>query len=285
MKRTTKVVGVRVPKCKKGMFVLKRLHQRIRQKAKDSKIEPVLIVAFGDSVTMGATALETFDFEAVYHNRLKRLLEKRYPKTVFSVINAGVGGETAAVSLSRLDRDVIRHRPDLVLVGFGLNDAGGGGVAGLEKFRFLLRKIIKKIQSKTDAEIVLLTPNFMNTSDNTNVADAHRKQGLPTKFAKCQNAGVPALYAETICCIGQEFNIPVADVYREWETLSACGMDTNLLLANGLNHPIPEAHRIPAELIMKHIDPGYRIKALNEFSAKTITIPAAADADCGGYNK
>ena len=83
----------------------------------------MLIVAFGDSVTQGYTKANTIEAKYVYHQRLKEQLENRYPLTTFSVINAGVAGFTAEGSLERLQRDVIRYQPDLVLIGFGLNDA------------------------------------------------------------------------------------------------------------------------------------------------------------------
>jgi len=223
--------------------MVERFHKRIDEKARDCYEAPVLIITLGDSVTMGATSLGKFDFEAVYHNQLKKLLEKQYPDTVFSVINAGVGGDTVEGGVLRLERDVIVHNPDLVIIGFGLNDTGAG-FTGLEKFRISLSKIVEEIQGKTNADVVLLTPNFMNTSDNANVSDLHRKEGLPIKFAERQNSGVTAKYAEVICSVGQKLNVPVADTYKAWETLAENGMDTNLLLANGLNHPIPEAHCI-----------------------------------------
>jgi len=38
------------------------------------------------------------------------------------VLNAGWDGNTAADGLQRIERDVVRHDPDLVLLAFGLND-------------------------------------------------------------------------------------------------------------------------------------------------------------------
>lgn len=52
----------------------------------------VLICAFGDSVTQGATKDGEFDFDNVYHHRLKGLVEKDRPYLVVNIVNAGVGG-------------------------------------------------------------------------------------------------------------------------------------------------------------------------------------------------
>lgn len=68
-------------------------------------------VAFGDSLTegVGAAAGET------YPDQLSRLLG-------VPVLNRGVSGETAEQALKRLDRDVLKLRPALVLVCLGGND-------------------------------------------------------------------------------------------------------------------------------------------------------------------
>ena len=71
--------------------MLEKLKKRIHGKALDNSAAPVLLVALGDSVTQGSMR-NYIDHENVYHNQLKRLLESAYPKTTFSVINAGVGG-------------------------------------------------------------------------------------------------------------------------------------------------------------------------------------------------
>jgi len=42
------------------------------------------------------------------------------------VINQGISGDTAAMLLARIDRDVVSYRPDAVIVTIGGNDAGQG---------------------------------------------------------------------------------------------------------------------------------------------------------------
>jgi hypothetical protein len=50
--------------------------------------------------------------------------------------------------------------------------------------------------------------------------------------------------------------MPCADVYAAWQELDARGVETNRMLANGLNHPTDEAHAIPAELLMRIVIEG-----------------------------
>jgi len=235
--------------------------QRANREIPDLADAPVLIVALGDSVTRGSMA-GWLDLEAVYHNRLRRLLQRRWPDTVFSVINAGVGGETAAGGLGRLERDVIGHQPDLVTVGYGLNDsaAGSEGTAGFAK---TLTTIVRRVQEETPADVILLTPNFMNRGP-TQVAEGYAD--LVPKFMARQNDGVLAAYAQAVRRVGRERVVAVADVYAAWERLAAAGANTDALLANGLNHPNADAHRIPAELIYACIDPDFTPTAVDDLA-------------------
>jgi acyl-CoA thioesterase I len=230
---------------------LRRFHERIAEKARDVSASPVLIVAFGDSVTQGYTRANTIEPKYVYHQRLKEQLETRYSLTTFSVINAGVAGFTAEGSLTRLNRDVIHYQPDLVLIAFGLNDAVVLAKDGLEHFQKALQTMIDRVRSETESDIMLLTPNFMVTADNANIhpTERHYLEGL----LPVQTSGVLTLYADVIRQIATNNNLLIADVYQAWTDLAANGIDTNTMLANGLNHPTAEAQEIPAELLFQLI--------------------------------
>ena len=229
---------------------LQRFHQRITEKARDVFAPPVVIVAFGDSVTQGFTRAGTIEPAVVYHQQLKESLEHAYPATTFSIINAGVAMHTAIDSLGRLGRDVIRYQPDLVLVAFGLNDAVAAGEDGrFVTFRNTLNTIIDSILDKTESDIVLLTPNFMASGDNPNIAPT--EQHYLALLSTIQTQGVLANCAQVVRELAEARQLPVADVYAAWVDLSCQGVDTNNLLANGLNHPNAEAHRLTASLILE----------------------------------
>ncbi|MCA9839048.1 MAG: SGNH/GDSL hydrolase family protein, partial [Trueperaceae bacterium] len=59
--------------------------------------------------------------------------------------------------------------------------------------------------------------------------------------------------AQVIRVCAREIGLPLADVYASWQALAEEGQDTNYLLANGLNHPTAEGHRLTAELIFELI--------------------------------
>ncbi len=70
------------------------------------------IVALGDSVTYGDGVPARLAYPALLAEALAR-----------RVRNAGVVGDTAPGGLERLERDALRYRPSIVLIGFGLNDS------------------------------------------------------------------------------------------------------------------------------------------------------------------
>ncbi len=70
------------------------------------------IVAFGDSLTYGHGALSDDD---TYPSQLEKI-------TGYTVINAGVNGDTAHAGVKRIRKVVQEHNPELVLVSLGGND-------------------------------------------------------------------------------------------------------------------------------------------------------------------
>lgn len=232
--------------------LLARFGQRVREKNTDQKsCGPVVIVALGDSVTMGSTANGLFIPEEVYHSRLKRMFAEKLPgpaAVTLSVINAGIGGDTATAALERLERDVIRHQPDLVLVSFAGNDYSFEPHL-VQRFEASTREIVRTIRAKTSADIILLTSTHMAGRENDNTTD----KGFLGILMRFQNEGVVGRYADIIRRIGSEENVPIADVHAKWDELAASGVDTTAMLVNGLNHPSAEAHQIHAEAIFEII--------------------------------
>ena len=227
---------------------MNHFHRRIQEKADNPWEPPVLIVAFGDSVTQGMTAPGEQTHDAVYHHRFKRLLEARYPLSTFSVINAGVSGQTAPGAQALLERDVIRHQPDLTVVGFGLNDAWNG-FSGLAMFVDAMNAIVRQIRAQTQSDVILLTPNFMNTREPS--GRTVEELSAFRASAGLQDGGVLAAYAQALRDAAQAQHVSCADVYSEWEDRAASGVDTDSMLANGMNHPTEDAHSIPAELLIR----------------------------------
>ncbi len=59
-----------------------------------------------------------------------------------------------------------------------------------------------------------------------------------------QKAGHMDAYVAKIREGANQLDIPIADAYAEWQLLESQGVDTTALLANGLNHPNAEMHKV-----------------------------------------
>jgi lysophospholipase L1-like esterase len=81
------------------------------------------IICLGDSWTFGANV----DQEDAYPQRLGALLRQEFPQADFEVFNLGVLGYSSYQGLELLRRGVLDMDPDLVVIGFAMNDASVAG--------------------------------------------------------------------------------------------------------------------------------------------------------------
>lgn len=206
---------------------------------------PINIVAFGDSVTHGCVADNEINYETVYWNRLKNKILEVSNYVPVNVINAGIGGITAADSLCRIDSQVLCHNPDLVTVCFGLNDVNGE----LESYLNALEAIFDKCLA-FGCEVIFLTPNMLNTyvADDT----LEELKGYAEKTAQMQNSGRFDKYIARAVELAKSKNVPVCDCYSKWKELSKT-QDTTMLLANRINHPTKEMHELFAQSLFEMI--------------------------------
>ena len=80
-----------------------------------SSRKKITIVAFGDSITQGVA----IEHDCLWTTILERLLAAKYPELDIAIINSGVGGNTSREGLARFEKDVLLHKPDIVLAEFG----------------------------------------------------------------------------------------------------------------------------------------------------------------------
>lgn len=79
-----------------------------------------LTLAFlGGSITQGSVSTQ---YTNCYAYRVYEWFVRRFPKTAFTYINAGVGGTTSQFGAARVDEDVLVYKPDFVIIEFSVND-------------------------------------------------------------------------------------------------------------------------------------------------------------------
>lgn len=206
-----------------------------------------MIAFLGDSVTQGCFEIyndhghvETcFYPEEAYAAKVKRIFSMLYPSASVNIVNAGISGDTSWGGLARLERDVLSLRPDLVVVCYGLNDAGGGENE-LEHYKASLKEIFEKIKD-SGAEAIFMTPNLR--SDDIAYQNPDKLlENCVRGIAENECAGWLQKYLDAARKVAEDADIPVCDCNSLWLKMKSGGVNTNALLANDVNHPTKELH-------------------------------------------
>ncbi|MBI3400410.1 MAG: hypothetical protein HY048_03225 [Acidobacteria bacterium] len=107
----------------------------------------IRVACIGDSWTFGMNV----DQDKTYPARLAVWLQQRQPATTFDVLNFGVLGYSSFQGLQLLKTRVLDLRPDIVAIGFGMNDSEVAGyrdkdmVSAAPPRRFMTRTRAKEI--------------------------------------------------------------------------------------------------------------------------------------------
>jgi len=101
----------------------------------------VRILGLGDSYAFGARV----KFEDIYLTQLERMLNARYPTRRYEVMNMGISGYNTLNELNLLKSQGLLYQPDLLIVGYVLNDAESSALQAPYK-----RKIKELLEKESD---------------------------------------------------------------------------------------------------------------------------------------
>ena len=187
------------------------------------------IVAFGDSITAGGDASTT---NLIFWQRWAEYLQQKYPRANVEAINGATGGDTTRQGLDRLQEKVLNQKPDVVLIGFGMNDHNIGGFGTpLDQFAANLTTIIDRIRANTSAEVVLYSTFPPNPKWHYG---SHQMQ----------------VYAAATERVAREKGCAFADVYNNWVSIAAKKKPEDML-ANNINHPNDYGHGLYFEVLKR----------------------------------
>lgn len=209
---------------RRSRFVAKTL-EKLR------KGDKVVIVAWGDSVTVGGDASKP---ELAFPQLFVTRLRERFPKAQISLVNAGVGGTDISQRLPNLQKEVLAYRPDLVVVEF-VNDMR----LPVEEVRRCHRSAIDQILA-TGAEVILITPHFVMPPWMKH----EHPRGKETRP-----------FIQVLREVAAEKGVALADVSRRWEHLELEGLPYITLLYNGINHPDDRGHELFVTELMTFFPP------------------------------
>jgi acyl-CoA thioesterase I len=164
-----------------------------RTAARLKSSESLKIVAIGSSSTVGLWVLAS---AATYPEVMRRELLRLRSNATISVINSGRVGDTIQDNVARFERDVLAHRPDLVVWQLGTNDVVWGG----RPDQLLKDTVIEGVKAlkAAPADVVLLdlqyAPMVLASAHHSTIeaiiADVAKQErvGLFSRFALMRNS-------------------------------------------------------------------------------------------------
>lgn len=191
------------------------------------KNRTINIVFHGHSVPAGYFKTPQVNTMEAYPNLILKKLKALYPYAVVNVIVTAIGGENSVHGAERFERDVLIHKPDLILIDYGLNDRG----CGLEKAYVAWNQMIK-LAKDNGIKVILITPSpdqTVNYSDPSNDLSKHSDQ---------------------IRKIATENQIGLADIYQTFGFLYKDKKQLSKYMSH-VNHPNKLGHELIANELMK----------------------------------
>jgi lysophospholipase L1-like esterase len=211
------------------------------------------IVFLGDSITQAGVGPKG------YVTLIKAALAEK--DTGVEVIGAGISGNKVTDLQQRLERDVLKKNPTLVVIYIGINDVWHGEndpARGTPKDRFEagLKDIIQKIKA-AGANVLLCTPTVIGEKhDGSNKLDSQLDD-----------------YSAISRKVAQELKVPLCDLRKEFVAhLKHANVDNKEkgLLTGDRVHLSEAGNRLVAEVMLKAL--GRRVKTFTIGKDTTVVM-------------
>ena len=200
------------------------------------RIQATRFLAFGDSITAGVVSnpfvFGTLNPSEAYSIKLETKLGQDFPLQTFTVVNAGLSGETAALAPGRFTTAFGSANPDVVLLLEGSNDVLGGAsrvpdaIAGLETMVMtakaggaeVLLATIPPMRNAPSRALAVQTIPLLN--EEIRALALRQGVGLVDIFTALNDAVCPkslsfggTFYHVTVPCIGEDHLHPTEAGY------------------------------------------------------------------------
>lgn len=175
--------------------------------------EPITIVAFGSSTTVG---YGTSSAAYTYPNRLADQLRRKFPSADISIINRGMGGQDTPEMMKRFEAAVLASDPDLVIWQLGTNTVIKGNVSDVDATTALVEEGISQLQ-KRGIDIVLIDPQY-----------------VPMVAEKKENASRMVKLLGDVAKLKKVPLFPRFEVMRQWHENDKMPFDS-FVIADGLH--------------------------------------------------
>ncbi|MCB1224349.1 MAG: exo-alpha-sialidase [Verrucomicrobiales bacterium] len=221
-----------------------------------SEPRPGGIIMFGDSTTAPRGSVR------VYAAQVETALQSI--GSSLGVYNAGVSGNTTRDARKRLQADVLRHQPRIVVMQFGINDSAidvwktppaKAPRVPLDEFIDNCRAMIADIHN-AKAKVILMTTNAVRWTSK--LRELYGKPPYDPNVEDGFEAAALAAYNQALRDLAKEMQVPLLDVRAAYSDFAATpGQTLNDLLLDGM-HPNDQGHQLVAERLVPLIREAVR---------------------------
>ena len=218
--------------------------------------KPGGIIMFGDSTTAPRGAVK------VYATRVEIALQSI--GSSLSVSNSGVPSNTTVQARKRLQEEVLRHKPRIVVMQFGINDSAVDvwkkppmtePRVSLSAFIDNYRAMITEVQQQ-GAKVIVMTTNPLRWTSKL-----RELYGKPPYHADAED-GFESLnltrYNDALRTLATELKVPLVDVHTAYPAFAEKHKTTiDAMLTDGM-HPGDLGHQLVAELLAPAIRDAVR---------------------------
>ena len=191
------------------------------------KLAVTRFLAFGDSITAGVVSPPAGSSRLIptsaYPFLLQQALASRYGAQDIQVINAGKGGEqvSSASAFRRFSAELVRHRPDVLLLMEGTNDVDVTSGAGPDRAAAALdRMVVAALAADVDTIIMTIAPQRgtkeapLVPSFNNRIRSIAARRGAVLVDVHHLLLTGPCNGVQPIPCMGNDGTHPTEQGYR-----------------------------------------------------------------------
>jgi lysophospholipase L1-like esterase len=195
--------------------------------------------------------------------------QQQHPQATVTAINAGISGTGSDLGVFRLERDVLRHDPDLLFVEFTGNDGGTSG----ERIRKSMEGIVRKARrAKPDLDICFVFVVWQWMTEGLRRGDLPHTYIEHTDIA--EHYGIPTIHMGLeVARLEKEGKLLFTGKLPQTEEEKAALGDSILFSGDGI-HPYDAGHALYAEAVARSAE---RMKGIGEPGPHSLPDPFRED--------
>jgi lysophospholipase L1-like esterase len=196
--------------------------------------QEVNLLFYGDSITTGCNSSGTnmggnvSPFADSYPIMIKKYLEQKYD-TAINYTNTAVAGFSTSQGLNNFYNNVLKYKPDLLVLAFGMND----GTNSVDSYKKMISQMIDTIHlDNPNTEVILVGTTLPNYESDW--------------------YGNQEFYITALEDLTYEYDfVACADMTKMHKDLFNAGKRFRDVTANNINHPNDFVARLYSQVILK----------------------------------